>query len=107
MAAAPHNVDVMGSEGETFSFQVKFTAAVDLALHEVVYTIGRQHSILHTLGTVEGGVTADPATNWVTFEDETLALAPGAYTHRARTVRISDGHVADYFDGSLIIEGRV
>jgi len=104
MAAAPHSIDVVGSEGETFSFSVKFTAAVDLTLYNIVYTIGQNGSVLHTFGTVAGGVTADTETNWVTFEDEDLALTPGTYVHRARTVRISDDHVADYFDGSIFIE---
>lgn len=94
-SVAPYEINVVGSEDETFEFTITYVqtsgAAFPWASYTAEYLVNGQ----------AGTVTTDAVSGIAVFTGPTLS--PGQYTHACRLTEVSTGKKRLSFDGSVTI----
>jgi len=107
MHTAFYAVDLIGSDGESLSFGVKFvnTDGSDYPFEDYTHTYtlyDQAHGEVMSLDESDG-ITIDTSSGQVDFLRLEPGLAVGRYEHRLRRTHIATQIVEDYFDGSVTI----
>lgn len=102
--SAPYEVNVTGTDDETFAFSIPFEnsdgTAFPFADYEIEYSVRKGGSVrLHL--TQGAGIDIQPPA--VTFKAARGSLKEGEYSHGCRIRHVSTGEEFQVFDGSVTI----
>jgi hypothetical protein len=104
MANAPYEVNVSGTDDETFAFTVEFEmtdeSGFPFADYAIEYAVTRRGSTVLRL-TQGNGITVETPT--IEFRAPRGALCAGQYEHGCRIRHLSSGDQFQVFNGSVTI----
>jgi hypothetical protein len=105
MANAPYEVNVTGTDDETFVWALPFEnddgTAFPFADYEIEYVLTRNNQRVLLL-TQSAGITIDDPE--VTFRGPSGPLAKGTYEHGCRVRHLATGDIFQVFDGTVRVD---